>query len=69
MSKYPNYFSLDVGKIFLQMICDECKQIILEKEGEANLSYEKFPITDEEATEIDKNHRGHECHIEAVEKT
>jgi len=38
-----------MSKIFLQLICDECKQIILEKEGEKNLSYEKFPITDEEA--------------------
>jgi hypothetical protein len=62
------YFNLDVGKIFLQLVCDECKQIILEKEGEENLSYEKFPITEEEALELDKKHRGHECHIEAVEK-
>ena len=58
-----------MSKIFLQLICDECKQIILEKEGKENLSIEKFPITDEEALELDKNHRGHECHIEAVEKT
>jgi len=55
-------------KIFLQLICDECNQIILEKEGKENLSYEKFPITDDEASELDKAHRGHECHIEAVEK-
>jgi hypothetical protein len=41
----------------------------LEKEGQENLSYEKFPITDDEALELDKAHRGHECHIEAVEKT
>jgi hypothetical protein len=41
----------------------------LEKEGQENLSYEKFPITDDEAMELDKAHRGHECHIEAVEKT
>jgi hypothetical protein len=41
----------------------------LEKEGQENLSYEKFPITDDEALELDKSHRGHECHIEAVEKT
>lgn len=67
-SKYPNSFNLDVGKVFLQLICDECKQIILEKEGEENLSYEKFPITEQEALELDKKHRGHECHIEAVEK-
>ena len=56
-------------KIVLQLICDECKEIILEKEGEKNLSYEKFPITDDEAIQIDKTHRGHECHIEAVEKS
>ncbi len=59
---------LDMGKIFLQLICDDCKQVILEKEGKENLSYEKFPITDDEALQIDKDHRGHECHIEAVEK-
>jgi hypothetical protein len=58
-----------VGKIVLQLICDECNQIILEKEGQENLSYEKFPITDDEALQIDKTHRGHECHIEAVEKS
>jgi hypothetical protein len=58
-----------MGKIFLQLICDECNQIILEKEGKENLSYEKFPITDDEASALDKSHRGHECHIEAVEKT
>ena len=58
-----------MGKIFLQLICDECNQIILEKEGHENLSYEKFPITDDEALELDKDHRGHECHIEAAEKT
>ena len=57
-----------MSKIFLQLICDECNQIILEKEGKENLSYEKFPITDDEASELDKDHRGHECHIEAVEK-
>ena len=68
-SKYPKRLILDMGKIFLQLICDECKEIILEKEGEKNLSYEKFPITDDEALQIDKTHRGHECHIEAVEKS
>jgi hypothetical protein len=57
-----------MGKIFLQLICDDCKEVILEKEGKENLSYEKFPITDDEALQIDKAHRGHECHIEAVEK-
>ncbi|MGI0022317.1 MAG: hypothetical protein ACRD9Q_05580 [Nitrososphaeraceae archaeon] len=58
-----------MGKIFLQLVCDECKQIILEKEGKENLSIEKFPITEEEASYINEAHRGHECHIEAVEKT
>ena len=57
-----------MGKIFLQLICDECKQIILEKEGQENLSIKKFPITEEEASYINEAHRGHECHIEAVEK-
>jgi hypothetical protein len=60
---------MDMSKIFLQLICDDCKQMILEKEGEKNLSYEKFPITDDEARELNKIHRGHECHIEPVEKT
>ncbi len=58
-----------MGKIFLQLVCDECKQIILEKEGKENLSIEKFPITEEEASYINEAHRGHECHIEAIEKT
>ena len=58
-----------MGKVFLQLICDECNQIILEKEGDENLSHEKFPITGDEAAVLDKAHRGHECHIEAVEKT
>ena len=68
-SKYRYDAYQDMSKIFLQLICDECKQIILEKEGEKNLSYEKFPITDDEALELNKSHRGHECHIEAVERT
>ena len=58
-----------MGKVYLQLICDECNQIILEKEGDKNLAHEKFPITDDEAAALDKAHRGHECHIEAVEKT
>jgi hypothetical protein len=58
-----------MGKIFLQLICDDCKQLILEKEGGKNLSSEKFPITDDEALDLNRFHRGHECHIEAVEKT
>lgn len=54
--------------ILLQLICDQCKKVILEKMGENNLNLERFPITDEEAEKLDKEHRGHECHIEAVEK-
>ena len=55
-------------KIFLQLICDECDKIILEKEGHAHLEAERFPITEEEMSILNKEHRGHECHIEAVEK-
>lgn len=54
--------------IILQLICDQCKKVILEKIGEDNLNLEKFPITNEEAELLDKQHRGHECHIEAIEK-
>ena len=54
--------------ILLQLICDQCKKVILEKMGEKNLNLERFPITKEEAEKLDKEHRGHECHIEAVEK-
>ena len=54
--------------IILQLICDQCKKVILEKIGEDNLNTEKFPITNEEAELLNKQHRGHECHIEAVEK-
>jgi hypothetical protein len=54
--------------IILQLICDQCKKVILEKIGEDNLNVEKFPITNEEAELLNKQHRGHECHIEAVEK-
>ena len=50
--------------VLLQLICDECKKVILEK----NLNLERFPITNEEAEKLNKDHRGHECHIEAVEK-
>jgi len=32
------------------------------------LNDERFPITEEEAKMIDRDHRGHECHIELVEK-
>ena len=54
--------------ILLQLICDQCKKLLLEKMGEQNLNLERFPITNEEAEKLDKEHRGHECHIEAVEK-
>ena len=51
--------------IVMQLICDTCGKVLLEKQG---LSEETFPITTEEAQELDKEHRGHECHIEPVEK-
>jgi hypothetical protein len=54
--------------IILQLICDQCKKVILEKSGENYLNIERFPITNEEAELLNKQHRGHECHIEAVEK-
>jgi hypothetical protein len=54
--------------ILLQLICDECKKVILEKIGEKNLNLERFPITNEEAEKLNNEHRGHACHIEAVEK-
>jgi phage FluMu protein Com len=54
--------------IVQQLICDTCKKIILEKEGESYLHNGKFPISNEEATMLDKEHRGHQCHIEVVEK-
>jgi hypothetical protein len=54
--------------IILQLICDQCKKVVLEKSGEDNLNLERFPITNEETELLNKEHRGHECHIEAVEK-
>jgi hypothetical protein len=56
-----------MGTIVMQLVCDTCGKIILEKPGE-KLDDEKFPITSDEAQKLDKEHRGHECHIEAVEK-
>lgn len=56
-----------MGTIVMQLVCDTCGKIILEKPGE-KLDDEKFPITSEESQKLDKEHRGHECHIEAVEK-
>lgn len=54
--------------IVMQLVCDTCNKIILEKVGEQYLSDGKFPITNEEGQMLDKEHRGHGCHIEAVEK-
>ncbi|MCI0565510.1 MAG: hypothetical protein MN733_44165 [Nitrososphaera sp.] len=54
--------------IMMQLVCDTCGKVILEKAGEQYLQEEKFPITSDEAQMLDKDHRGHECHIEAVEK-
>ncbi len=53
--------------IVQQLIYDECKIVLLEKDTKY-LHDEKFPITEEEAKMIDKDHRGHQCHIEVVEK-
>ena len=57
-----------MGIITLQLVCDTCKKVLLEKEGEEHLMNERFPITGEETQKLDLEHRGHECHIEAVEK-
>ena len=54
--------------IVLQLICDSCKKVILEKEGKSYLDQERFPISNQEAMMVDKEHRGHECHIEAIER-
>ena len=56
-----------MGTVVMQLVCDTCGKVILEKPGE-NLDSEKFPITKEESQLLDREHRGHECHIEAVEK-
>ena len=56
-----------MGTIVMQLVCDTCGKVILEKPGE-KLDEERFPISKDEAQMIDKEHRGHECHIEAVEK-
>jgi hypothetical protein len=57
-----------MGVVIMQLVCDTCGKILLEKMGERHLLEEKFPISNEEAKTLDKDHRGHECHIEAVEK-
>jgi hypothetical protein len=56
-----------MGTIVMQLVCDTCGKVILEKPGE-KLDEERFPISSEEAQLLDNEHRGHECHIEAVEK-
>ena len=53
--------------IVQQLVCDNCKKIILEKTGEDLLNQGKFPISNEEAAKIDREHRGHQCHIDVVE--
>ena len=57
-----------IRMIVQQLICDICKKVVLEKEGKSHLDSGQFPISEEEAEIIDKEHRGHECHIEVVEK-
>jgi hypothetical protein len=54
-----------MGVVIMQLVCDTCGKVLLEKPG---VSEEQFPITGEEAQRLDKDHRGHECHIEAIEK-
>ncbi|MGA8843880.1 MAG: hypothetical protein WB511_09870 [Nitrososphaeraceae archaeon] len=54
--------------IVQQLVCDYCKRVIWEKEGEDLLNLGEFPISEIEAEMINREHRGHECHIEAVEK-
>ena len=54
--------------IIQQLICDNCKKVLLEKEGESHLHEGQFPISNEEARMLDKEHRGNQCHIEAVRK-
>ena len=56
-----------MANVIMQLVCDTCGKVILEKPGD-NLDEEKFPISTEEAKILDQDHRGHECHIEAVEK-
>ena len=58
-----------MGIIIQQLFCDDCKKVILEKTGEEYLNTGQFPISNEEAQVLDQEHRGHQCHIEAVEKS
>jgi hypothetical protein len=62
-----NLLFIYIVMIVQQLICDVCKIVLLEKDSKY-LTEEKFPITEEEAKMIDKDHRGHQCHIEVVEK-
>lgn len=57
-----------MGVIVMHLVCDTCGKVVLEKAGDEHLNEERFPITSDEAQKLDKEHRGHECHIEAVEK-
>ncbi|MGH9992128.1 MAG: hypothetical protein ACREAZ_05720 [Nitrososphaera sp.] len=57
-----------LGVIVMQLVCDTCGKVVLEKAGDQYLKQERFPVTSDEAQMMDKEHRGHECHIEAVEK-
>ena len=54
--------------VLQQLICDKCQKVLLEKDGDSYLEEGRFPISNEEAAMLDKEHRGHECHIEAVTK-
>ncbi len=54
-----------MANAMMQLVCDTCGKVLLQKPG---VSEEHFPITNEEARQLEKDHRGHECHIEAVEK-
>jgi hypothetical protein len=40
----------------------------LEKKGELYLNEGQFPVSEAESRMLDREHRGHECHIEAVQK-
>lgn len=59
---------LTATMIVQQLVCDVCNKVLLEKQGQPDLEQGKFPISDQEATEIDREHRGHKCHIDVVEK-
>jgi hypothetical protein len=54
--------------IVQQLICDNCGKVILEKKGELYLNEGQFPVSEAESRMLDREHRGHECHIEAVQK-